>query len=359
VVKVCEAVKLYLDAPGLIFVIACDQSVLAKGVSLSARGDARDGRAYLEKIVQVAYRMRPPEEQQIKNLIHACARQSGTAELFDETVTSILAEGTGRNPRRIKRVINSFVLEYRLDPAWREPGLGTAQLITAVLLQHLYTSFYDLLASKESGVNPIDEFLDYLEVREKTPEIPAADDPVWEIFGRLLKEHGLQPPEKFPIEGEKLTAVLEGLGKKLGDFPTLADNDAFIRLLRSVKKEGAVEALRAQLLRSPLSTIPATEPPGFQPDPNNPLFIVGQPSAYTPIVTGTPPPTVSLSQGQLPRGLSMNPSTGVISGTPVPGTVGTYAITLTARNGVGQDATLSLALTVIPEAPETASVTLA
>jgi hypothetical protein len=31
VVKVCEAVKLYLDVPGLIFVIACDQSVLARG----------------------------------------------------------------------------------------------------------------------------------------------------------------------------------------------------------------------------------------------------------------------------------------------------------------------------------------
>ena len=31
IVKVCEAVKLYLDAPGLIFVIACDQSVLARG----------------------------------------------------------------------------------------------------------------------------------------------------------------------------------------------------------------------------------------------------------------------------------------------------------------------------------------
>jgi len=28
VVKVCEAVKLYLDARGLIFVMACDQSVL-------------------------------------------------------------------------------------------------------------------------------------------------------------------------------------------------------------------------------------------------------------------------------------------------------------------------------------------
>jgi hypothetical protein len=53
VVQVCEAVKLYLDAPGLIFVIACDLSVLARGVSASARREVSEGRAYLEKIVQV------------------------------------------------------------------------------------------------------------------------------------------------------------------------------------------------------------------------------------------------------------------------------------------------------------------
>lgn len=124
VVQVCEAVKLYLDAPGLIFVIACDQSVLARGVSPSARTERSEGRAYLEKIVQVAYRMPLPEENQIKDLIRAYARESGTAELFNNTVTNILAEGAGRNPRKIKRIINSFVLEYRLDPAWHQPPLG-------------------------------------------------------------------------------------------------------------------------------------------------------------------------------------------------------------------------------------------
>ena len=46
VVKVCEAVKLYLDAPGLIFVMACDLSVLARGVASSARGGTGEGRAY-------------------------------------------------------------------------------------------------------------------------------------------------------------------------------------------------------------------------------------------------------------------------------------------------------------------------
>ncbi len=78
VVKICEAVKLYLDAPGLIFVMACDQSVLARGVASSARGGTGEGRSYLEKIIQVAYRMPPPNEEQIRKLIHEYAQKSGT-----------------------------------------------------------------------------------------------------------------------------------------------------------------------------------------------------------------------------------------------------------------------------------------
>ena len=256
VVKVCEAVKLYLDAPGLIFVIACDQSVLARGVPLSPRGEINEGRAYLEKIVQVAYRMPPPEGDQIKELIRAYAQKSGTAELFNETVTNILAEGTSRNPRKIKRIINSFVLEYRLDPAWRQPPLGSWLLVTAILLQHLYTSFYELLVSEHSGANPIGEFLDYVQLREKASEAPAnSDDPYWETVRRSCKAHRLQLPEELPIHIEKLTGMLELLEHELPEgFPILARNFAFITLMRRIEEADADDAFRAQLVRRPLAT---------------------------------------------------------------------------------------------------------
>jgi hypothetical protein len=252
IVKVCEAVKLYLDAPGLIFIMACDQSVLARGVSVSARGKASEGRAYLEKVVQVAYRMPPAEEHQLTALIHAYAVESGTAELIDDTVTKILAQGTGRNPRRIKRIINSFVIEHRLDPAWRQPPLGSAQLVTAILLQHLYAPFYDLLVSEESLINPIEEFLDYVQVRERVSDPPAdANDPWWKIVQRSFKAHHIQPSE----DGEKLASQLELLERQLPEgFPGLGRNNAFIELLRRVEQASAVQALRAQLVRRPLAT---------------------------------------------------------------------------------------------------------
>ena len=93
-------------------------------------------------------------------------------------------------------------------------------------------------------------------------------------------------------------------------------------------------------------TVTTTSPPGLQPDPHNPAFTVGQEGKYTPVLTGTPAPTVAVTPGTLPDGLTLDPATGVISGTPAAGTDGTHPITLTAHNGIGSDATLPVTLTV-------------
>jgi Putative Ig domain len=91
---------------------------------------------------------------------------------------------------------------------------------------------------------------------------------------------------------------------------------------------------------------PTGSAPVFKYDPKDPGFIVGQPGTYTPVLSGTPAPTVSLIHGTLPAGLKLDSHTGVISGTPEPGMAGTYIVTLTAKNGISPDATLSLTLTV-------------
>lgn len=255
VVKICEAVKLYLDAPGLIFVIACDQSVLARGVASSARGGTGEGRSYLEKIIQVAYRMPPPDEEQIRKLIDGYARESGTDSLINKAVADILAEGTGRNPRRIKRIINSFVLEHRLDSAWRKRPLSSVLLVTAIVLQHLHASFYELLVSEEAGENPIGEFLDYVRIREMRGLPTDGNDPWWTIVRRSFNAHRLQAPES-PIGTEKLEERLKQLeGQLPGSFVALANNTAFIALLQGVEASGASDALRAQLARRPLATV--------------------------------------------------------------------------------------------------------
>jgi subtilisin family serine protease len=70
---------------------------------------------------------------------------------------------------------------------------------------------------------------------------------------------------------------------------------------------------------------------------------VGTAYSQTLSVAGTAPITWSISSGSLPTGLSLNSSTGAISGTPT--TAGTYNFTVYAQNPVGYD-TKSLSIAI-------------
>lgn len=72
----------------------------------------------------------------------------------------------------------------------------------------------------------------------------------------------------------------------------------------------------------------------------------GTPYDYTVTATGTPAPTFTATG--LPTGLSIDGSTGVISGTPT--TPGTSTVTITASNGTAPDDTQTVTITVQPAA---------
>ena len=75
---------------------------------------------------------------------------------------------------------------------------------------------------------------------------------------------------------------------------------------------------------------------------------VGAACDFTFTADGFPDPTFSLPG--LPAGLSLDPATGVLSGTPDAGTGAVYPLTLTVANGIAPDADQAFTLTV-GEAP--------
>ncbi len=77
---------------------------------------------------------------------------------------------------------------------------------------------------------------------------------------------------------------------------------------------------------------------------------IGQNLNFAVTADGSPAPTLSMA-GSLPSGITFTPATGILSGTPDPGTEGSYALTFTAANGVSPNATQNFTLTVAPLFP--------
>lgn len=84
---------------------------------------------------------------------------------------------------------------------------------------------------------------------------------------------------------------------------------------------------------------PVTYTSGVAISPNNPNPTGGAPSSYT------------ITSGSLPAGLSVNPTTGVITGTPTAS--GSFSVTIQGSNGAGS-ASQTVSITVLP--PVTASL---
>lgn len=240
IIEVCEAIKLYLDVPGLVFVLACDQTVLRRAVRESA--GATEAVEYLEKIIQLNYRIPAPSQSTAAALVGSYLTRSGTASFFDDDMRSLVIERTGRNPRRIKRLINSFVLEYQLTPEWSE--FGAENLIKVILLQHFYPSFYRDLVDPRTG-DPAEDFLHYVEFRTS---VRQGNVVVHSALRELFTANDLTPPTD--IAGADELAELE---KQLPEeFTRLAVDRDFVSLMRSMREALRSDMLR-RLLRKPLN----------------------------------------------------------------------------------------------------------
>jgi choice-of-anchor C domain-containing protein len=88
--------------------------------------------------------------------------------------------------------------------------------------------------------------------------------------------------------------------------------------------------------------------PAFTADTPPATATVGQPYTYTYTASGSPAPTFSVASGSLPPGVTLNPATGVLSGTPTAS--GGFTFTVQAGNGTGTPA-LSPAATITVAAP--------
>ncbi len=73
-------------------------------------------------------------------------------------------------------------------------------------------------------------------------------------------------------------------------------------------------------------------------------FVVGTTATGAVAATGTPAPSFTVTAGELPAGVTLDPATGAFTGTPTE--AGAYAFTVTASNGIGTATTREFTGTV-------------
>jgi Pro-kumamolisin, activation domain/Putative Ig domain len=89
----------------------------------------------------------------------------------------------------------------------------------------------------------------------------------------------------------------------------------------------------------------AEQAPVFSSDSPPSAGVLSAAFSYTFAATGRPAPTFSLATGAVPTGLTLNATTGVLSGTPT--APGAFTFTVSAANGIGTAAvTPSLTITI-------------
>ena len=91
-------------------------------------------------------------------------------------------------------------------------------------------------------------------------------------------------------------------------------------------------------------TLTVNQPPAITSLPST-RFLVGSPGSFTVVATGLPAPSFSTSSA-LPTGVTLDGSTGILSGTPGAGTGQAFNVAFTAANGVGTPSTQHFTLFV-------------
>ena len=112
VVEVLESIKVMLDVPGFIFVLALDELVVGQAIqSYYGQNYSVPSKDYIKKLVQVEFRLPPLRTQDVINYVQTLQRRIGRiGGQASKTLAQVVPIVVGDNPRDVKRFINAVLL---------------------------------------------------------------------------------------------------------------------------------------------------------------------------------------------------------------------------------------------------------
>lgn len=163
-VELLEVMKVFLDLPRCVFVLAVDYGIVTSGVRDKYPGtDDMTGRRFFDKLIQVPFVVPEGQFQHDRYL-------SGLLRDFESTVPGIgqdaelyadlVGSSIGFNPRAVKRVFNAFILLTRVRQArWEsrrladdERRIEASLLFGALCASNQFEKLYQYLISHPDAI---------------------------------------------------------------------------------------------------------------------------------------------------------------------------------------------------------------
>lgn len=122
-IEVLEAIKLFLDVEGCVFILGIDQEVITRGLEARYKDIVVNGHSskfsthYIEKLIQLPFHLPPIEAREIGSYL-----SSLNVDWPHADCAKVFAEALSPNPRQIKRTINVFMLLWKLAERRRSSG---------------------------------------------------------------------------------------------------------------------------------------------------------------------------------------------------------------------------------------------
>lgn len=168
-VQILELFKNIFDIENCIFILAIDYDVVIKGLKpkfgeLNEKNE-REFRSFFDKIIQLPFTL-PVSNYEVNNFIKSTFDEIKYFEVgeLDEknvnTITEITNLSVGKNPRSLKRLINSLSLIKIINKDRKLESYEKILNIALVSIQISYNYIYQLLCSEPDFINWDNTFAD-------------------------------------------------------------------------------------------------------------------------------------------------------------------------------------------------------
>ena len=169
VLQLLDAIKVFLDVPRTIFILGLDQAVIDQALAVKYPTDPVAQREYMSKLVQLPFHLPPLTQDDLVAYLRGL-----DVDFPDERCRDVFLSCLPRNPREIKRVINSYSLSWYLAMAARAE-LAPVRLAKVIVIQQAFGRLFALLREQPDWLGILERALrEQAGIPIETPEDDAS-----------------------------------------------------------------------------------------------------------------------------------------------------------------------------------------